>query len=334
MRLPDELQQALDELTGNFDPRALARATRELTAHYNRADCSVAVLSAPEHRAAYLLTRLPATYAANRQVLLEAAGLLPGIEMTSMLDLCAGPGTSMWAAREVFPHLRNVTLVERDQQMAALGKKLAAGKTSQAAQSATWVHADLAEEVLIGAGVGSAGTGGQVYDLVVISYGLGELHPRAAERLVARTWQLAKQMLVILEPGTPRNFKTVLAARQQLITSGAHILAPCPHHEICPMAAGNDWCHFSVRLERTGWHRRLKGGELGYEDEKFCYLIATRLPANRGPARIVRHPLFRPGQVQLSLCTSEGLKHETVGKSQKEHYRRARKSKWGDLWAT
>jgi ribosomal protein RSM22 (predicted rRNA methylase) len=46
--------------------------------------------------------------------------------------------------------------------------------------------------------------------------------------------------------------------------------------------------------------------------------------------RILRHPLYRPGHVRLTLCTAEGLKQETIGKARKELYRAARKAMWGD----
>ena len=99
------------------------------------------------------------------------------------------------------------------------------------------------------------------------------------------------------------------------------------------MAASGDWCHFSQRLERTAQHRRLKGAELGYEDEKFSYLVATRLDVPAAHARIVRHPGKHGGHVQLELCTSRGtIENTTVAKSNKEAYKRARQAKWGENW--
>jgi ribosomal protein RSM22 (predicted rRNA methylase) len=174
--------------------------------------------------------------------------------------------------------------------------------------------------------------------LVVISYLLAELSSDAAERLVLSAWRAAACLLVIIEPGTPHNFQDVLKARQALIGAGAQILAPCPHHQACPLAKGPpgtkniDWCHFAARVERTAEHRRLKGGALGYEDEKYSYLVASRVTSRWPRARIVRHPLFRPGHVKLALCTAEGLKQETIGRSEAQRYRQARKAAWGDAW--
>jgi ribosomal protein RSM22 (predicted rRNA methylase) len=138
--------------------------------------------------------------------------------------------------------------------------------------------------------------------------------------------------LVIVGPGTPKDFERLVGLRRSLISAGAHLVAPCPHHDECPMWAANDWCHFAQRIERTAVHRRLKQGSLGYEDEKFSFLVAAKQPIGRASARIVRHPQKNPGHVQLQLCTPTGLQRETIGKSQRERYRAARKSEWGDSW--
>lgn len=170
------------------------------------------------------------------------------------------------------------------------------------------------------------------HDLVLISYTVGEFASGAANALVSRAWRLASSVLVIVEPGTPKNFERLIAIRRSLVSAGAHLVAPCPHHQECPMWAAQDWCHFSQRIERTAVHRRLKQGSLGYEDEKFSYLVAAKQPIGQAAARIVRHTKKNPGHVQFQLCTPQGLQRQTVGKSQGERYRAARKSEWGDSW--
>jgi ribosomal protein RSM22 (predicted rRNA methylase) len=169
----------------------------------------------------------------------------------------------------------------------------------------------------------------------VISYALGELPQAAAEAVLNKAWKCAGKFLVIIEPGTRRGFAAVNAARSPLIANAAHvfILAPCPHHFACPMAVEGDWCHFSQRVERTSQHRQLKGGDLGYEDEKFSYLVAAKSAAPSAGARIVRHPGKHSGHVQLALCTPQGrIENRTVTRSSKEAYKRARKAEWGDIW--
>jgi ribosomal protein RSM22 (predicted rRNA methylase) len=98
------------------------------------------------------------------------------------------------------------------------------------------------------------------------------------------------------------------------------------------MATAGDWCHFAQRVERSSLHRQLKGGELGYEDEKFSYVVLSRQPLPTAPARVIRHASIRKGHVELQLCTPSGLERVTIGKSKKGQYRAARKAGWGDAW--
>jgi ribosomal protein RSM22 (predicted rRNA methylase) len=137
---------------------------------------------------------------------------------------------------------------------------------------------------------------------------------------------------VLVEPGTRRGFDVIIEAREQLISLGAAIVAPCPHEQACPMKVARDWCHFSARVERTAEHRRLKQGELGHEDEKFSYVAATRLEPERAKSRIVRHPQRFSGFTKLQLCATEGLQQVTVTRSQKEKFRAVKRAEWGSEW--
>ena len=153
-------------------------------------------------------------------------------------------------------------------------------------------------------------------------------------RSIKAAWQAAEHLLIVVEPGTMKGFATIRAVRDQLIEAGAFLVAPCPHSNACPMPTDEtDWCHFSARVDRTQLHRRLKGGLLGYEDEKFSYLVAAKHPVTAELARVVRHPLRQPGFTQLELCTPEGLQTLSIKKRDKEAWKRARKTDWGDGFA-
>ncbi len=97
--------------------------------------------------------------------------------------------------------------------------------------------------------------------------------------------------------------------------------------------AGGDWCHFAARVERSSLHRRLKGGSLGYEDEKFSYVAATKEPFSLPDSRILTHPERHSGHIILKLCTSEGVQHPTISKKMGPLYKQARKAEWGDAFS-
>lgn len=311
--LPESLRLGIDRELQSVDRTRLARAAEQITKRYHRRQFTQ-TLASPESHAAYLLTRLPATFAANLHVFREVARLIPELAPGTLLDLGSGPATSMWAAREIWPQLNQFTLIESNRDFQQLGARLADG-----IRGLNWITADA-----------SAMSEFPPAGLVVLSYSLAEFN--SPQKIVEKAWRAATKALIIVEPGTPTNFSLIATIRTQLIAAGAHLVAPCPHANICPMSAANDWCHFAVRVERTPDHRRLKSGTLGFEDEKFSYLAFSKTPAHPADARIVRHPAIHGGHIQLTLCTAAGLTKETVTRANKEKFRAARQAAWGDPW--
>jgi ribosomal protein RSM22 (predicted rRNA methylase) len=300
-------------------------------------------------RLAYAVVRAPATYVAVAAVLRELGQRAPDMRLASLLDLGAGPGAATWAARAQRPELARVTLIERDPGFIDLGRRILDSSASVGADADADVTAgaDAAADAIANASAASAA--GCVYDwqcadlraamalpahdLVIMSYALGELDAVAARQIVERAWAATRQALIVIEPGTPRHFAGVLAARDTLLHAGACIAAPCPHADACPMTGTTDWCHMAARLERTSLHRRLKSAALPYEDEKFSYVIATREPVTRAAARIIRRPEIQKGFISLALCTPAGLTRDGVTRSRGDAFRRARKADWGDAWS-
>ena len=338
MRLPQELSEAVQTVVETIERRRLAQAVTQLTERYKAGEFFSPAISNEAQRAAYLAVRLPATYAANLRTFSAIQLRAPQAQIASILDLGAGPGTATFAAAQMFPSLQRATLIEADDHWLRTGKKLAERSLSPAVRGAQWLRQDL-----------RSGFSCDPHDVVAVSYALGELGRPALEAVVGKAWACAKQFLVIVEAGTPRGFATIDAARSLVISSGAEILAPCPHKHVCPMAAAKDstperakaahsgdpadWCHFAQRIERSSQHRQLKGGTLGYEDEKYSYVIGSRRRPEPSGGRIVRHPGKHSGHVQLVLCTPEGrLESRTVTRSSGSVYKRARKAEWGDSW--
>lgn len=244
----------------------------------------------PKEKLAYALCRMPATYA-----VLEKLNLNYG----SILDLGSGPGTASFAYPTV------TTCIEHDKEFINLAKRLGA--------SGLWIQADFRSTDL------------PPHDALLFSYSLGEVWPLALDHF----WHAAKEALIIIEPGTPRGYNIILEARQQLIELGGHVAAPCPHNNPCPLIPP-DWCHFGVTVQRTSIHRRLKQGTLGYEEEKFIYLIMTKKPPENRASRILAHPEKHTGHIKFKLCTPTGIEKRTLSKKEGALYKLARKKLWGD----
>jgi ribosomal protein RSM22 (predicted rRNA methylase) len=320
MHLPPALRYAIeDELTA-CDMRELTHAANELSAQYRtRHPTQGRFIRSDLHRRAYMATRLPATYAAVSAALAPLAHTLPDT-IHSLLDIGAGSGSASWAAHTCFAELETCTLIERDNELVALGQRLALNADNALLKSAQWHASDLGTLQAL-----------PESDLVLASYTLNELSADAAITILHKAWAAARVALVVVEPGTQAGFALIKKLREALLKSGAHLLAPCPHAANCPLPA-DDWCHFAQRVDRSSRHRALKGGDLGHEDEKFSYLVFTKEPVAPAAARIVRHPQRRAGHALFSLCTPEGLEQITITRSNKAQWKMARKAQWGDAW--
>jgi ribosomal protein RSM22 (predicted rRNA methylase) len=320
MQLPTPLQTAIENATKSLGLNQLIEAREELTQRYRQPTAGSQFMTTDAQRQSYVVSRMPATYAAVHTAL-KAIRERADLSIKSLLDLGAGPGTGMWAACDHFPDIETITLLEKDKALLALGKRLAQNSEQPAMHKAHWQEGDLEKLTDL-----------PPHDLVLLSYSIGELNSERFESLLNLCWNATKQLLLIVEPGTPVGFERIRLLRRQLIDQGAHLIAPCPHHLACPMEGG-DWCHFAARVERTSLHRRLKGGSLGYEDEKFSYIAATKTPYPLPAARILRQPNKHTGHVMLKLCTPDGIQHPTVSKKMGDLYKQARKADWGDSFS-
>ncbi|CAM5656690.1 rRNA methyltransferase [Streptomyces canarius] len=269
--------------------------------------------------AAYAAYRMPATFEAVHSALEAFAATVPDWTPGSHVDVGGGTGAATWAVTATWPGERSVTVLDWAEPALALGRQIAAA--NPALKDARWQRARIGGDLTLDA-----------TDLVTVSYVLNELAETDRAALVDAAAGAARTV-VIVEAGTPAGYARVIEARDRLIRAGFRIAAPCPHSAACPIAPGTDWCHFSARVGRSSLHRQVKGGSLAYEDEKFSYVAATRLPAEPAPARVVRRPQIRKGQVLLDLCeTEERLRRTTVTKRHGDLYKAARDADWGDAW--
>ncbi|MDR3085474.1 MAG: small ribosomal subunit Rsm22 family protein, partial [Christensenellaceae bacterium] len=139
------------------------------------------------------------------------------------------------------------------------------------------------------------------------------------------------KLLLIVEPGTPEGYARLMRWKEIALLEGCGLLAPCPlGAESCPLQ--NDWCAFAARAERSALHRRMKGGSLPYEDEKFGFIALAKGELNLPAARIRRHPVKQKGFVELAVCRAGLAESLRVPKSAGESYRAARKAGQGDAW--
>ncbi|WP_225830859.1 small ribosomal subunit Rsm22 family protein [Streptomyces sp. NK08204] len=314
------LRAALSDLLAGLPPSQAAGAVDRLIANYRGATPTDApILRDRADVAAYAAYRMPATFEAVRSALEALAAAVPDWTPGSHVDVGGGTGAATWAVTATWPGERSVTVLDWSEPALALGREIAAAHP--ALRDARWQRARIGSALTL-----------EDTDLVTVSYVLNELTGADRDALVDAVASAARTV-VIVEAGTPAGYERVIEARDRLVRAGFRVAAPCPHSAACPIEPGKDWCHFSARVSRSSLHRQVKGGSLAYEDEKFSYVAATRLPAAPAPARVVRRPQIRKGQVLLDLCETDGhLNRTTVTKRHGDLYRAARDADWGDAW--
>lgn len=317
MELPILLRRAVDRALNGVPLNELATTAAALSQRYReeRHD-GKAHVATDRDVLAYLAVRLPATYAAVRASFAAVAEARPDFAPNSALDVGAGPGTALWAATECWPELADILLVEASPVFRAFGEQLAAEMQQP---HMTWRTSDIAVDEI----------DGEPRDLVTLAYVLNELEPDDRHQIVERLWPLTADTLVIVEPGTPAGWQRIIAARRQLIESGGHVIAPCPHAKECPLQPP-DWCHFARRVARSRLHRQTKAADVPWEDEKFSYVAVSRKPAPASGARVIARPRKASGRVTLKLCRADGSAGDQLfSRRDGELFKRASRSDWG-----
>lgn len=314
--LPAELKSALDARLQGLSRNDAAGRAAVISQTYRGGGGSAAIRTETD-ALAYALARMPATYAAVTACLNALCEIRPDFAPKNLLDVGAGPGTATWAAAEAFSSLQDFTLLDANRALRALALDLGGGSTRLRAM--TYRHGEARAEL----------ARAEAADLVVASYMIGEIGDAEQKTLAELMWAKTRDTLLVVEPGTPAGYARILALRAQLIAAGAHVAAPCPHNDKCPLTAP-DWCHFTQRLPRSRAHQQIKGAELPFEDEKFAYVALTRAPAARRPARVLAQPVVTKVEVSAKLCTAEGLVLTKVPRRAKADYARARRWRWGD----
>mmetsp|Transcript_31690 Transcript_31690/g.49557 ORF Transcript_31690/g.49557 Transcript_31690/m.49557 type:complete len:386 (-) Transcript_31690:28-1185(-) len=339
-----QLQMAGKTLSDNLRGRTRAKRTPfdQAMVELNSRPC---IDYTPSLAAAYVAHRMPGVYGCTYRLFEEIKKNYPGFQPKTMLDFGSGPGTTIWAASEVWRDLAGVTAIERSSDMI----DLAIGITKKRPQQVTW-------RKLLSPYVA------QPYDIVVASYSLSELQTAEDRKAVVTTlWNQVKVggVLALVEPGTPIGFGVIKDIRSLLLKEQfsqdedkkPHIIAPCTHSHTCPLAEDR-FCHFPQRMQRVTWQLAAKqDASRNYEDEKFSFIVFRKGKGEVNSeeqedissfARVISQPKKRGKHTHLSLCQDAfkktgfkraQIKDVIITKSTgrlRFHY--SRKAKWGDLF--
>ncbi|MCR4288998.1 MAG: small ribosomal subunit Rsm22 family protein [Candidatus Scalindua sp.] len=283
--------------------------------------------------ALYMITRGRSIIGVMDKIIRQHIDVFHDVE--SVVDFGGGPGTFLFALRK-FKTLNKYTNVERSDAFIGIMNVLVEEFLSSSTppihvESISCNYLKLESQDV------------PINDLCVFSYTFCECD----NPLVSISGLVENSnMVLIIEPGTPSGFNNIIQARDKLIEKGFSIIAPCTaSNGFCPLRdSESDWCHFVERVDRSRIQRHLKNGVLGYEYEKYSYLLMSKSPI-QSPARPVRKALpggdgkriiSRPDctkhSVSFDIC-SERNSHIVVTKREnKNEFKIVKKSIRGDLY--
>ena len=244
-------------------------------------------------------------------------------DVESVVDFGGGPGTFLFAISK-FKTLSKYTNVERSDSFIGIMNVLVEEFLSS---STTNTHVDSISCNYLKPGSQDIPTS----DLCVFSYTLCERDNSLAclSDLVEHS-----NMVLIIEPGTPSGFKNIIQARDKLIEKGFGTIAPCTvSNGFCPLRdSESDWCHFVERVDRSRIQRHLKNGVLGYEYEKYSYLLMSKNSIHSDGKRIISRPNYTKHSISFDICSEKNSHIVITKKENKSEFKIVKKSIRGDLY--
>lgn len=310
MILPQNLQEKINALYSSLNKKTLTETQKQMTDKYkNQTGQSKSLVEKREDGVLYAISRMPATYSVVYTLVssLVKQGYLNNVQ--TVIDMGSGTGAGYFALKDIDTTL-DITLVEREKNMIDVFKTL------------TENSVDVTKEDCL------KFVSNEKFDLVLTSYVLSEMTESDRICAVDKLLSLTNDSLLIIDTGTPRTYENMMKVKKHIENKGYHVVAPCMSKK-CGLV--NDYCQFYARVERSSLHKLAKSGSLSYEDEKYFYLLIQKNSFDNTYQRIIRRPIIKENNVELVLCTPQGVNKCVYTKKNKEEFKKAKKSRINDL---
>lgn len=312
--------QLISEIISNKKLSDIKKDFKEISSKYRAEKInSSAVVSTDKQALSYLSSRMGETSVIIDDVLCKLNTLIDlDEEINSVLDLGSGTGSVFWALDNFISNI-DITAVEINECMIKYSKMLSK-------------HLDFNIEYLNADVTSSKVKNLKNFDLVIESFMLNEMKESDRIKTLDLMCEKAENYIILIEPGTPNSYEKMMKDREYLLSKNLKLVLPCPHSNKCGLK--NDYCNFSVRVNRTKTSRLVKDGTLNYEDEKYFYLIFSKNDVEYNKNSVVlRKPVYRKNLVELKLCNNDtSITQTVITKNNKEIYQKAKKLKHGDIF--
>lgn len=327
--LPQKIEEELSRvLTKNAQNWAKSAATLSLKYRAKRVKRGINYIKDLDDAFGYLALKVTSTYSHIYGALRNIRELNPSWNPVSVLDIGSGPGTAIWAALELFPSLKIGTAIERNKNFIELGKTIL---KSLPRIKVDWQAIDL---------INSIPELSESFDLVVIANVLNEMDEKTRNTSLEFANKHCKGILVVIEPGTPYGFESLVQTSKQLNSENI-LIAPYIENSFI----NSEKINFVEKIKRPEFQKRVRQIQRkndtpdksrvlppsDWEESKYYYLAYSKFKPEFSPVgRLIDKPKLSKPFVELKVLTKEGIKIERIFKKDKARYKLAKKFKWGN----
>ena len=277
LALTDRLEKALGPLNLSLSKSSeLAAAVKRQSDFYIGEPVGRTPWSERWCQAAQLGYYLPVNFLRASRVMREARrlGFFDGLR--SVLDFGSGLGPVQLAFEAEVQSAARFSVVERSSEALRLSRLLGA-------------EFDVLDK-----------PEGARADLLTASYSLTELESPPP-------WLFEFENMILIEPSTRQDSRSLLKLRQILIDRGYQMWAPCTHQAGCPLLEKSpaDWCHDRLHFDRPDWMLAIEK-RLPFENPTLTlsYLVASRRPrpVTTQSVRTVGDLMREKGKARQLIC--------------------------------
>ncbi len=323
--IPEKIEDTISQILEGEDGVEIAKHVEILHKKYTHRDPNQQqkIVKDMHDVLAYLVLRSSATFAQIIGTLNQIKELSPDWQPQSLLDIGSGPGTAIWASKEIWPSIQTATCVDQEKNFLSISQEII--QKAGIEISMTPVFATVDKYI----------PNNKKYDLVIISNTLNELSPAQQQATINKAISQCSGILVIIEPGTPAGCNTIQKIGQN-IPELMNIFAPYIQNSF--VKNKETWIHFSQKFIRTDYLRRarqqMRESELmasDWEEAKFSYIaFSTFEPTLQINSRLIGQPIKAKGYIEIPLLTKDEIKLTKILKRNKDEYKKAKELRWGE----
>lgn len=326
INLPSNISESVSRILLRSDARTLSVLAKQLHDRYMQGENPLEPhIQKPSDCIAYLGLRFPATYAQIASALTHIQERIPGFQPKSVLELGCGPGTGIWAAKSIWSSIASATGLDQEQLFLTLAEEI--HYDSKMNLDTKWIKSSILKWITT--------EDKTTYDLIIIANVFNELTDEERDRIMEKISAHSSGIVVLIEPGTTVG-NAIVQKVAQTISTTQHLIAPYINNTF--VTSDEYWIHFSQRLQRPEFQRRIRQSmrdsalmASDWEDAKYAFVAWGNIPDEKKIWGVCIGKIEKlKGFLLVPVLTAESIVKARVLKRNNAVYNFAKNIRWGE----